>query len=185
MAIRRMIDLALAALVAFPPPAVAQDTTYRAQHQEPHGRQIMAIYIGATDCQPCVWPPFKASLREMWPLLDNQARRAGVTFATFGVAINDDVDSGVAMLAPLSQFDEISIGGGWVNHASDRYMWADTSGVPAVPQVLVISREINSSERKTQWSVSPHRILIRVTGADPIRAWIAKGAPVAMSPADP
>src|SRR5512146_1126913 len=89
--------------------ASAQDTFYQAKHDEPHGPQILAVYIGSTECQPCIWPPFKTSLKQMWPLLEAQAAQAHAGFATLGVAINDDVDSGAAMLAPLAQFDEVSL----------------------------------------------------------------------------
>jgi hypothetical protein len=160
----------------------AQDGFYRARHQEPNGRQILAVYIGATDCQPCIWPPFKTSLKQMWPLLDAHAQRAQAAFATLGVAINDDADSGAAMLAPLSQFDEVSLGGGWVNHVAEHYIWTDSTGVPAIPQVLVIARDVNSSKGKSQWSVTNSRVLARVVGAEAIRAWIAKGAPVSDQP---
>jgi len=162
-------------------PLAGQDTLYRAPHVEPAGRQLLAIYIGAIDCQPCVWPPFKSSLRRMWPLLAAQARQAHTGFATFGVAISEDIDSGVAMLQPLSQFDEISIGGGWVNQTAEKYFWADPTGKAAVPQVLIVEREINATETKSQWSVSAHRMVLRVIGADPIRAWVDKGAPLGLA----
>jgi hypothetical protein len=165
-------------LVGLTGTASPQDSLYRAKHEEPNGRQILAIYIGSTDCQPCIWAPFKASLKQMWSLLQAQANRSHAGFGTLGVAINDDADSGAAMLAPLSQFDEVSLGGGWVNHLAVRYIWTDSAGVPAIPQVLVIARDVNSSEGKTQWSVTNSRVLTRVVGADLIRAWIVKGAPL-------
>jgi hypothetical protein len=118
----------------------------------------------------------------MWPRVAAQARSAGAAFATLGIALDEQIDSGIALLQPLGQFDEISIGGGWVNHDVERYIWSDTTGVPAIPQVLVIEREVNASNGKTQWSVSPYHVLFRVIGGDPIRGWVAKGAPVSIPP---
>ena len=162
--------------------AYAQDTLYHATHREAVGRQVVAIYIGAVDCQPCVWPDFKAALRRMWPLLAHQAQQAKTLFATLGVAISEDVDSGLAMLQPLTQCDELSIGGSWVNHVAAQYIWADSTGIPAIPQVLVITREVNTTSTKSQWSVSPYRVVFREVGAAPLRHWIADGAPVAIDP---
>jgi hypothetical protein len=118
----------------------------------------------------------------MWPLLASQAEAAHTGFATLGVAISEDIDSGVAMLQPLSQFEEISIGGGWVNQTAEKYFWTDPTGKAPVPQVLIVEREINATDTRSQWSVSPHRLVLRVLGADPIRAWVAKGAPLGLQP---
>ncbi len=168
--------LLLLLLGAFSQPLTGQTPRYVARHGEPQGRQILAVYIGATDCQPCVWPPFKKAVAAMWPLLEAQADSARAGFATLGVAINEDADSGAAMLAPLSQYDEVSLGGYWVNHVADRYIWNDPHGEAAVPQILVIARDINASEGKSQWSVSNSRVLLRHVGATAVIAWVAAGA---------
>ena len=160
-------------------PVRAQDSVYHAKHVEPHGPQVVAIYIGATDCAPCVWPPLKEAVHAAWPLLEAQALKAGLAFATLGIAMDEDVTSGVALLQPLDQFDEVAIGAGWVNHGVADYIWADTSATSGIPQIVVVQRTVGTSSDKSEWSVSPYQVLDRHTGADAIRRWVAQGAPVA------
>lgn len=153
----------------------AQAPTYVAAHVSPNGPQVLAIYMGSTDCAPCVWPPLKAAVHAAWPLLAKQAADAKVGFATLGIAMDDDVTSGVALLQPVEEYDEIIVGAGWTNHGVTKYIWQDSTGSPSIPQMMVIQRVASASADWT-WHVTPYKVLKRLVGADEIRRWVANGA---------
>jgi len=155
---------------------VAQDSTYHATHQQVGGPQILAIYIGSTDCAPCRWPPLESAVHHAWPLLAMQASRAKVTFSTVGIALDDNVAGGVALLQPLEQFDEIIVGGGWTNSGAERYIWADTAATPAIPQILIVERHVGVNDDHTRWDLSSSTVLRRLIGESEIRAWVKGGA---------
>jgi hypothetical protein len=109
-------------------------------------------------------------------LLAGKAKATGRSFTTIAVALDWDVDEGLAFLRNFGKFDEILVGRNWTNEGAIRYIWHDFPGRPSVPQVVVLVRSVDVGKRTL--SVVGERVLTRQIGVDEIRDWVAKGVPL-------
>jgi len=161
-------------------PVGAQGADYVPSQRLAAGRELVAIYIGATDCGPCQWPQVKNAVRAMKPLLAAQAKQRRMAFTVIGAAQDWDLKQGAAFLEPLGAFDQVVIGGNWTNLAVEQFVLRDSLAELVMPQVVLMERTVQLDKRVT---VSEPRVLRRVSGGTDIPAWVASGAPVAVSEA--
>lgn len=141
------------------------------------GTELVALYFGATTCRPCLRPEVKEAIREMRRRLERRAEATGRAFASIGVALDRSVPAGVELLAGTAEFDEIAVGGTWANEAAIEHLWGDPEAVPAIPQIIVLEREVRR-EAGGRFSFGPPRVLRRVLGASTILRWVEEGAPL-------
>jgi hypothetical protein len=172
----RRLSPALALCVLLASRAVgAQTAEYVPAHQLPQGRELVAIYVGATDCRPCHSPEVKKAVIAMKALVAAQAKQRGMAFSAIGVATDWDLNSGVAFLAPLGYFDQLVIGANWTNLAIERFVLSDSVAEMSMPQILLVERTVKVGKRIT---VSEPRFIRQVSGSEAIPAWVAAGAPI-------
>jgi hypothetical protein len=158
--------------------ADAQGPDYAPSQRLAEGRELVAVYIGSTDCGPCQWPQVKNAVRAMKSLLAAQAAKRGVALTVIGAAQDWDVKRGAAFLEPLGAFDQVAIGGNWTNLAVEQFVLRDSLAEMAMPQVVLMERTVRVGERVT---VSEPRLLRRISGGADIPAWVAAGAPIAVA----
>ena len=156
--------------------ASAQTSDYVPSHRLPEGRELVAVYIGSTDCGPCQWPQVKQAVRAMKPLLAAQAKQRGMAFSVIGSTQDWDLKQGAAFFDSLGAFDQLVIGGNWTNLAVEQFVLRDSLALLAMPQVVVIERTVGLGERIT---VSAPVLLKRISGGAEIPAWVTAGAPIA------
>lgn len=172
----RRFSLALVLFCLFVPQLVgAQVGDYVPSQRLAQGRELVAIYIGSTDCGPCQWPQVKNAVRVMKSLLATQAKQRGIALTVIGAAQDWDVKRGAAFLEPLGAFDQVVIGGNWTNLAVEQFVLRDSLAEMAMPQVVLMERTVGAGTRVT---VSEPRLLRRITGGADIPAWVAAGAPM-------
>src|SRR5579884_580598 len=150
----------------------AQQPAYVPANDLPNGREIVAVYIGGENCGPCHAPEVKAAVRNMKVLLATQAKHDSAAFSVIGVANDWDTKVAADFLADVQPFDQMVLGGNWTNLAIERFIWRDSTGQAAMPQVVVIERNVVRGNRIT---FSEPRVLRRVVGATDIPAWVDKG----------
>ena len=155
----------------------AQATDYVPSQRLAEGRELVAVYIGSTDCGPCQLPDVKNAVRAMKPLLAAQAKQRGIALTAIGVAQDWDLKQGAAFLEPLGAFDQVVIGGNWTNIAVEQFVLRDSVAEMAMPQIVLVERAVQLGTRVT---VSAPRVLRRISGAIDIPAWVAVGAPISV-----
>ena len=155
----------------------AQAADYAPSQRLPKGRELVAIYIGSTDCGPCQWPQVKSAIRAMKSLLATQAKQRGEGLTVIGAAQDWDIKQGAAFLEPLGAFDQVVIGGNWTNLAVEQFVLRDSLSDMAMPQVVLVERTVQLGQRVT---VSEPHFLRRISGGVDIPAWVAAGAPIAV-----
>lgn len=69
--------------------------------------ELLAVYIGATDCAPCVQPRTKEVVRALLERLEGHAERAGWAFSKIGVSTDTDLRAGMGFLESTADFDEV------------------------------------------------------------------------------
>jgi hypothetical protein len=153
----------------------AQHPEYVPSYRLPEGKEIVAVYIGATTCGPCLLPEVKAAVRAMKTLVAAQAKQRNAAFSAVGVSNDWETPKAAAFFDSLGRFDQLVLGGNWTNLAIEHFVWRDPSGSPAMPQILVLERTVTPAERI---QFSEPRVLRRVTGGDQIPAWVKDGAPI-------
>jgi hypothetical protein len=120
-------------------------------------------------------PGFLATIDPMNRLLAQRARSHGRGFVGLGVTTDWEPDSGFAYLKGLSNFDEVAVGRNWFGTSLARYVWADSTTAPDVPQVILIERTFDASGARP-W-VGPEHVIGRWVGAKDIMTWVQQGAP--------
>ena len=113
-------------------------------------------------------------MRAMKPLLAAQAKDRHMSLSVIGVALDWDVKRGAAFLEPLGAFDQVVIGGNWVNLAVAQFVLRDPLAEMAMPQIVVLERTVQQGDRVT---ISEPRVIRRIIGGADIPAWVAAGAP--------
>jgi hypothetical protein len=156
-------------------PLVSQEPEYKPNHTIPDGRQIMAVYLGAQTCGPCLFPEVKNAVVRMKPLVAEQARKAGAAFAAIGGSSDWDPSVAANFLASVGPFDQIVLGGNFTNMAFEHFVWRVPKGTAGMPQILILERTVTSDGRIT---FSEPRVLRRLLGHAEIVAWVAQGAPI-------
>ena len=157
-------------------PVGAQAAEYAPSHRLSPGRELVAVYIGSTDCGPCQFPQVKRAVRDMKPLLASQARRRRMAFTAIGATQDWDLQQGAAFFDSLGAFDQLVIGGNWTNLAVEQFMLRDSLAELVIPQIVLLERTIQLDKRV---SVSEPRVLRRITGGKEIPEWVGAGAPIA------
>ena len=159
-------------------PLVAQ-SSYVPATELPQGREIVAVYIGATTCAPCMSPEVKSAVQRMKGLMAAQAKQTGAAFSIIGASTDWSVTAGAAFLEPNGPFDQIVVGGNWTNLAVERFIWQDSTSRSGMPQVVVYERTVVPGARGIKFSEP--RLLRRIVGGDSIPAWVAAGAPIGLA----
>ena len=102
------------------------------------------IYFGASTCKPSRDPGLAADVRAIRSALRDTAQRDSRRLVAIGVAVDNDVQAGLAHLLSVDAFDEVLSGHGWANEGVLKYIAGDLSGPPATPQLVVVDRHITN-----------------------------------------
>jgi hypothetical protein len=139
------------------------------------GDEIVLVFIGASFCGAQRKPGFPAVVEQAKVALAGQARTRQVQFRAHAVSLDWKPAEAMAFLEHFGAFDEISIGSNWLNDGAVRYIWRDLPSEPAVPQIIVLQRHVETGGAV---SVRDERVLRRLLGTDQITRWVAEGAQI-------
>lgn len=132
------------------------------------GLDTVAILVVSSLCGACKAEP---AATEVGRWLDTLLSRSGSRPRLIGVSVDTDVTAGLELLQEFGEFDEISVGSGFMNTAALKYIWRDSIPFAGVPQLLVF-------ERVTRVADSPLRVAHfeipsqRIVGLEAIAAWL-------------
>jgi hypothetical protein len=137
------------------------------------GDEILLVFIGASFCGAQRKPGFPAVVEQAKVALARQARTRQVQFRAHAVSLDWKPAEAMAFLEHFGAFDEISIGSNWLNDGAVRYIWRDLPSEPAVPQIIVLQRHVETGGAV---SVRDERVVRRLLGTDQITRWVNEGA---------
>lgn len=144
-------------------------------------RQRIAVLISSTSRIGGRDPRFEPALRAALRLLQAQARRDSSSFSAIGVALDWELDSAVTYLRKLADFDQWIVGQNWGNDAVVRLVWRDSTGVPSIPQLIVLERTFEEGgngegSRGSLPYFGPERVVHRFLSTDAIAKWVLQRA---------
>jgi hypothetical protein len=122
---------------------IAQDSRYRAAHATKDGQYLVAVYIGAQSCGPCHLPENIAAIERLKVTLSRMSKEQGWHFRVVGVALDHDVEEGYRFLRANGEFDELVVGGSWINLGAESHIWARPEVAAVIPQVLLYKQVID------------------------------------------
>jgi hypothetical protein len=150
--------------------ALAQSRT---PSQQPE-REIVAVFTTMAGCCETLVPMLKPSLDSMRMFLAAEAARRGATFKIVGVSLDWEPEIGWEHLKKYGRFDEVTVGGNWMNMSAEMLIFQDTSSHASVhPQVLVYEHTITWNNDRVVFG--PRRTLARIVE---IPQWVRAGAPI-------
>jgi hypothetical protein len=135
-------------------------------------RQTLIVLIGSAACR------FSrdASTRRAFDAIvqaevtKSPLGRRGVL--TVGIAVDDEVADGLMTLREVSDFDELIVGGGFLNTGATRYLTRDFAGRIAVPQILILSRSLHREGAAIL--PGPDSLHRRLVGIDELTSWAGR-----------
>jgi hypothetical protein len=105
-------------------------------------REVVLVYLGDVNCPICRSREFTDALEKTIGRLRAQVTARGEVFRAVGVIITEDLAAGYSYLRKHGNWDEISVGGGWLNTLSLDNVWSGASK-DVVPQVVVYAQMIH------------------------------------------
>jgi hypothetical protein len=130
------------------------------------GHEIVVVFVGSSTCGASRNSALQAAVQRVRDSLASQAASASKTFAYIGVSLDWSVQDGLSFLKEFGPFDEITVGGNWLNMASLFYILRDIPGPPRLPQILVLEREIHAGPDGVR--IGNDTLLERKVGVDAI-----------------
>lgn len=176
------------------PPELSAADISRSTPSEPvnpfaaeHGTNLIVYYFTASDCG------WSRILNQHDPVrsLRNQLRSIhGTAYSqvrVIGVDLDTDLDKGLQFLTKSANgslagaFDQVIVGGSWLNDQVVRLGWREGIIKPGLPQILVIERPINTEAYVStlKIEVGIDRVVANLAGDVSIRNWIKQGYPLA------
>ena len=152
-----------------------------------NGKHLLAYAVTASDCGWSSSPAGMDALRRLRSALraahgDDYAR---VTVAA--VDIDEDVNHGIEFLgkvgggSPGEAFDQVIVGGSWLNEQIVRLVWRDKATTALIPQVILVERDVDTRAYPHTITAGGDRVLATISGVKDIVAWLERGTPLPAS----
>ncbi len=150
-----------------------------------HGRHLIAYVITASDCGWSNRPEGKAVIAS---LKEDLHRAHGAEYARItvvGVDIDDNIETGLRFLATFSSdrskvFDQVMIGGSWLNEQILEFVWREHIAEPMSPQVIALERTIDTADylNTSRIGVGGDTLVATAGGEAAIKKWARDGYPL-------
>jgi len=141
-----------------------------------NGPQIQVVLIGSAGCGASRQPAFVSAFRQIRARFEQLRGQTGMHVSFVGVALDRVIEDGLAFLSELGPFDQVSVGGDWLNDEAVRFLWRDLPGAGGIPQVLVVRRSLLKTS--TWYRLGRDAVVLRKVGIEALSAWAMAGAPV-------
>lgn len=147
---------------AFRPLPVSSDSTIRSEYSR-------YVVVFKSTCGVCASGAFRRELSQLRSVAEEHATRTGRILRFLAVGADDNWRRSFQLVEELGPFDEVAVGGGWLNAEALSAFWQGTDAEPVVPQVLVIEESI---EARPDWiTVVRSDTIARLRGLSKIAEW--------------
>jgi len=150
-----------------------------------NGLHLIAFVITASDCGWSTQPMAMSAVAGLRRRLNTAHGANFAKVSVVGVALDRDVGEGMAFLSRIASkrlaetFDQISVGGSWLNEEVVRFVWRENAAPAASPQVIVISRPIETGGYLSGKIVVAHdSLLVNLVRSTEILDWIGDATPL-------
>jgi len=145
------------------------------------GEYLVAYVLMSSECRFCTDPNTQAALRNLRTTLRASSRGRYANVSVVAVALSDDQNRELQFIQGLGKpgeaFDELSVGGSWMNELVSQLVWRDGFGLPVVPQLVLVERRVDARSYPKHVDVGAESLLYRASG-DALVKWVTEGAPL-------
>jgi hypothetical protein len=163
-------------LSATTPPVAPRVGALTRLRQPGRRREMLFVLIASSRSYGVRDPGFKQHLARARELVAHEATARGAVFGSIGISVDPVVDDGLEFLHDVGPFDEVDSGNNWESLGATVFLWRGVRVEPAVPQVLVVARDVDARNRLLV--LGAERLLVQKIGSDSVIAWAAAGAPL-------
>lgn len=151
-----------------------------------NGTYLIAFVLAGSDCGWSTRPEMMQAVGQLRESLQSAHGSSFAQVSVVGVAIDKDIRAGLQFLDDLAEgaseplFDQISVGGSWLNENVVRLVWRDGVTAPSVPQIVVVQRSVDTDSYLSESIIEVHSdsVLLNLLGTVEIAQWIAMGTPL-------
>lgn len=148
------------------------------------GSYLIAFVLFASDCGFSTLPASEDAIAKLRSTLRKSHGESFAAVQVVAVDLDADVKPGLQFISQLEHrgssplFDQVIVGGSWLNEEFVKIAWQGGIIDSNVPRVLVVARPVDASAyvSKGVLSVGADSVLANVVGASDIVAWVAGGA---------
>jgi hypothetical protein len=134
------------------------------------------VFLVSSTCGASRRVGFEEAIRTAKQSLADRFSGGGRQFVSTGVFVDWQLEKGIDFIDGVGYFDEVIVGGSWLNSGAIRYIWRDYPGASALPQVIVVKRGVTVSRNTI--AVGEEELLLRLVGAEAIMRWVELGMPI-------
>jgi hypothetical protein len=132
--------------------------------------ELIFLYIGDSSCQFCHDADTIGKVKKIDSELNILTKKNGIGYKRIGISTGWDINHEFSFLRNLLKFDEVSVGNGWSNLGSLRYIYNDFGNKnnlgrseAATPQIMIIKRDYNQFG-STYRGLNSEEIIISLIG---------------------
>jgi hypothetical protein len=148
-----------------------------------HGRHLVAYTFFSSDCGWSGLPRSRETIRALRTGMRSAHGTEYAEISVVGVDLDTDLTKGLAFLADIGggkisgAFDQILVGGSWLNDKVLSVIWTDQLIPPALPQILVVERVVGADEclSTSRLTVSNDRVVANIVGELELFRWARQG----------
>lgn len=152
-----------------------------------NGTHLIAFVVTASDCS---WSTQPSAMQAISSIREKLLAKHGGSYAkisVIGVLVDSNIEAGLKFVSKLSDgnpeqvFDQVSVGGSWLNEQIVRFVWREHAFRAASPQVLLIERSVNTESYLSNQTIAvdgSDRLLANPVGSEEIVGWIIQGLPL-------
>lgn len=150
------------------------------------GTNLIAFVVTASDCAWSKQPAGMEAIRSVGAKLRAVHGGSYAQVSVIGVALDRDLDTGLQFLSHLGKgrpgalFDQLFVGGSWLNEQIVRFVWREHVTKASIPQVLVIERHVSTKAYLVTFAIAVQddRVVANPTGVAELITWIKRGVPL-------
>lgn len=150
------------------------------------GTHLIAFVVTASDCGWSSRPTGMEAIRTLRAQMRSVHGGSYAHVSVVGVALDADLDAGLKFLSDLGDgkpggaFDQVIVGGSWLNEHIVRFVWRDRVAQAGVPQVIVIERPIDAASYvlNSTIAVQDDKVVANPFGTRELVRWIRRGMPL-------
>ncbi len=184
----------LVGLVAFtneqdhgnPVPARPTTNPPSAPFASAHGRHLLAVTIIASDCG---WSSHPSTMKAIGSVRRRLTAEHGERYAkvsVVGVVLDEDLETGMRFLRDIAgtelenAFDQLVMGGSWLNEQLMQLVWRNPAIEAATPQLILVERTVDTSAYESIGVIGAGEDIIvgNIIGAGEIEEWIEQQVPI-------
>lgn len=131
--------------------------------------ETLAFLVISSHCIAAYDPNLVAIVDATKGALARDAAARGRKLHLIAISLDDDIGPALRFLARLGTFNEVSIGGNWLNSQVSSLVWNDPQTEPQIPQWIIVDRDVTIGQARI--AIRSGQVRTRIVGLDGMRRW--------------